>query len=123
SAAGAQTERRGEAWPERDLPGGETSPAVWFQESGRPQLLEGVAAPVGVRAFDVVRGVGAEDAVADGEHAAFVGHAAAVTGGVAGQGAVADGQRAEVNDAAAVIYARDNAVPGQGAAGHRERCA
>jgi hypothetical protein len=27
-AAGAQTERRGKAWPVRDLLGGETSPAV-----------------------------------------------------------------------------------------------
>src|SRR5262249_19633813 len=35
SASGAQTERRGEAWPVRDLPGGATSPAAWFQESAR----------------------------------------------------------------------------------------
>jgi hypothetical protein len=44
----------------RDLLGGETSPASWFQESARSPLLEGVATPVGVRAVDIVRGVAAE---------------------------------------------------------------
>jgi hypothetical protein len=41
---GAQTERRGEAGPVRDLLGGETSPAAWFVQQFNIRLT-GDSAP------------------------------------------------------------------------------
>src|SRR5262245_10692664 len=46
------------AGPVRALRGGETSPAATFPESSGSVSAKGVAAPVGVRAVDVVPAVG-----------------------------------------------------------------
>jgi hypothetical protein len=58
--------------------------------------LEGVTAQVGVHAEDVVGGVAAEGAGADGQSSKQVGDAASLDGGgIVGEGAANDGGRAE----------------------------
>src|SRR5579872_1695920 len=43
-AAGAQTERRGVAWPVGDRPNSKSAPATMFQDARASTLFEGVAA-------------------------------------------------------------------------------
>ena len=81
----------------------------------RRASCEGVAAPVGVLAGDVVRAVAAEDTVAERHFAVvieIVDAAAIDPGGVAGQSAAADSRGTSVPDGAAVV---GGIVAGQGA--------